>query len=314
MSTDSLFKQATTATGSGTDAPNWTLGVEGSSAQAGSITAIWWSPPAGATGAVGWRIYEGHIGESHTLLGSGSLGAYTAAGGWQRFAITPVTVTGNNFMVCLYTSSHGDYAYATGLFPVNDGILVSAQGGFAEAADAAPTLSSSLSYMIDFEFTYGSSIAQAINPALETDTAQTLGLTKTRSLGVAPETDTAQTLARTKTRTLGVAPETDSAVAVGRLKTRSVGVASYTETAMPFGRVKSRTLGIAAETASAVALARSKTRVVHVAVEADQAMPLHTAAAAGPGAPHTTVRLRTARVRVRDNTSTVTYRGSGRAT
>ena len=199
MPTDTVWKQAFAETGHATDAPNWTLGLEGSvDAGAGnaSVTAFWWSPPVGASGTVGWRIYSGHLGEANALLSSGNLPAYTAGGGWQRFPITAQDVTGINFQACLYTSANGDYAFrnAPG-FPVDDGTLTSAQSTFKASADAAPDNGSALSYMFDFEVLYGEQIL-TLGTVTETSTVFSLGRTKARALGMVLETDIALALTR----------------------------------------------------------------------------------------------------------------------
>lgn len=213
MSTDTVWKQALTASGSGTDAPQWTLGLTASAyGDIGSCTvsAIWWSPPAGATGTVGWRIYSGHVGEAHSLLASGNLPSYTAAGGWQRFAITPQDVSGINFMVCLYTSSHGDYAFKSSPgFPVDDGVLVSTESSFKEAADAAPDQHSALSYMIDFELTYGGGGA-----TLDADSALTATGTSTSTAAVDRAANSASSSTATIASTANVSRAADAALAV----------------------------------------------------------------------------------------------------
>lgn len=184
MTTDSIFKQATTPTTSLTDAPGWTLGIEASGFVAGAITAVWWYPPLGATGAVGWRVYEGHVGEAGGLLASGAFGAYTP-GQWNRVGITSLPVTGINFMVCVFTSSHGDYAFRAGGFPIDDGVIRAELGCFREAADGRPTLTSSLSYMVDFEFTYGAGPQELAVASTLAGLAATAAMTRRKNLSVA---------------------------------------------------------------------------------------------------------------------------------
>lgn len=105
-----------------------------------------------------------------------------------------------------------------------------------------------------FSYSLSGGQTQAINPAIETDSAIALGRLKARVLGLVGETDAAVSLGRQKSRALGLALESDTAISLGRLKTRALGVAGQAEVAMPLGRVKRRALGVATETDTAVAL------------------------------------------------------------
>lgn len=160
MTTDTVFKQTLTFPSSGSDAGNWTLGLGASLYVPGSITAIWFYPPPSSAGDYGWRIYEGHPLQAGGLLESGTItdGSYSNVGGWQRFGITPVDVTGINFTVALYTSAFGgdNYVYhpRDTSDPFDDGIIVTQAGGcFKVAADAKPDQTSTLYYGVDFEVT-----------------------------------------------------------------------------------------------------------------------------------------------------------------
>jgi hypothetical protein len=156
MPTDTLFKQLTVEENHLNDAPNWTVGVRMSGTPSPlSLDAVWWSPPVDAAGAVSWRIYSNDVGASGALLGGDTLGAYIVGGGWQRFAIPSIDVSGITFLVCLTVSATGHYAFRTGLFPVNDGILSSPGGCFKEGSDARPDVLSAASFMIDGEVSYG---------------------------------------------------------------------------------------------------------------------------------------------------------------
>lgn len=217
MSTQTLVAQGITPTGSDTDAPLWTLGVQVTAAEAGTITALWWYVPTGTTGTIGWRVYANHIGETpRTLLGSGTLAGYVADNSWQRFAITPIALgAADKVAVCFYTSAAGRYAYKTGQFPISNPPLSATGGTFALAADAAPGSSSALYFMIDMELTYGAGFTQAIGTATETDTAVALGRRTVRLLGAAAETNTAITLGQVSRRAIGTATEVDTATALG---------------------------------------------------------------------------------------------------
>lgn len=114
----------------------------------------------------------------------------------------------------------------------------------------------------------------ALGTTTETDTAFSLGKTKTRAIGTATETDAAITLGRRKARTAGLATETDAAIALGRAKAKTVGTATSTEAAQPLGRRKTRQLGTAAESDTALPVTAGGAHLVGTALEADQALPL----------------------------------------
>lgn len=162
MTTRSLFQQAFAETGHDTDATpaGWTFATQMSSSDPVAwVTGIWWSPSSITTGPYEWMIYSGHVGESPSLLSGGSLGSYTAGGGWQLFAITPVNVSGINFMVCVKSSDNSDtsYAYATGKWPASNGPLSGpgASGGAFDQppGDETPTSNSALLFMLDANVT-----------------------------------------------------------------------------------------------------------------------------------------------------------------
>ena len=71
----------------------------------------------------------------------------------------------------------------------------------------------------------------AIAAAVETSTAQNLGIRK--GIGAPVETSTAQPVTRRTTRTLTAAPETSTAQAVTRRKTRAIAAPVETSTAPP---------------------------------------------------------------------------------
>jgi len=157
MTTDTVWKQAVTPTGSGIDAPGWTLGTEIQSHVGGSVTAIWWYPPDNAQGLVKWRIYAGAVGGGGVLLSSGDVGDVGSGYVnqiWNRIPVT-ATLVGAGIIACLFTSVHGDYSFFNPGYPVDDGILRATQGGFRAGADGVPTDPSILTYAIDVEVTYG---------------------------------------------------------------------------------------------------------------------------------------------------------------
>lgn len=156
MTTETLFGQAFAETSHAADADTgWTFATQMSSSNpAAFVTAIWWSPPSNAVGTYDWRVYSGHIGETRNLITSGALGSYTAGGGWQRFAMGPVTVSGLNFMVAV-RSTGGDntYAYASGKWPHSSGSLSGpgSSGGAFNSSGSVPDSGSALFFMVDAE-------------------------------------------------------------------------------------------------------------------------------------------------------------------
>jgi len=160
MGTDSVWKQTLTFSGSGNDAPHWVLGLGASLySPGGSVSAIWFYPPPGSAGDYGWRIYQGHHDEGGPTLATGTIadGTYSNTGGWQRFPITPVDVTGINFIVGIFTSNTGanNYVYHPRDSPIqpDDGIIVAQAGGCFKDSDAHPNQLSTLFYGVDFEIT-----------------------------------------------------------------------------------------------------------------------------------------------------------------
>lgn len=118
--------------------------------------------------------------------------------------------------------------------------------------------------------------AKAIGTAVETSSALTFGKGKTKSFSVALESDTAQVLGRAKTRSIGLAQETDLAQAFGRAKTKALGLPTESDTAQPLGEKKARLLGLATETDTALTLSRRKAKAPGIALESDQALVIGT--------------------------------------
>lgn len=164
MTVETLFGQAFAESGHDTDATpaGWTLATQMSSSDpVAFVTAIWWRPSVTATGAYDWRIYSGHIGETRTLIASGAFGAYTAGGAWQRLAITPVDVSGLNFMVAMRsTASDPSYSFASGKWPASNGTLSGngSQSGAFSTSGGTPDNGSTAFYMIDAEVTTGAAV------------------------------------------------------------------------------------------------------------------------------------------------------------
>lgn len=97
------------------------------------------------------------------------------------------------------------FAYATGA-------AVTSAGPYAIGMTAP---GSQTWVMAGLEVKAPAGVSQAINPAIETDTARPLGRVKSRLLAAATMSETAQPLGRRRTRALAVAAETDSAVHLG---------------------------------------------------------------------------------------------------
>lgn len=154
MATASLFGQATTATDFRTDAPNVPLGVVATAHIAGSVTAIWWSPRDDTAGTALFSVFGGNTAGAGAALGSGTLDGYLDNNTWQRFPITPVPISlGADFMVDVVVPN-GHYSFITGLFPTDNAAVAGVTGCFNGSGGTRPDSTSSLSYMVDFEFTY----------------------------------------------------------------------------------------------------------------------------------------------------------------
>lgn len=114
----------------------------------------------------------------------------------------------------------------------------------------------------------------ALDVASETDSAETLGKTKTRSLPTGSETDTGQVLARGKQRTLTTAADVETAQAIGSRKTKPITLAFDIETAQPLGRTKAKPVTADQAVEQALAFGGSKTRPLAPAIETDTAVAL----------------------------------------
>lgn len=159
MTTATAFGLSLTESGHATDAPSWNLGFEAQIKKTGTLTAMYWSPPADASGTVGWRVYGGTVASPGSLLGSGTFASYVDAGGWQRFAIAPISVSAlDRVMPCVRSSTNGDYAFKSGVFPTTGTGFDTTQGCFKAGSDAIPDTTTALLFMLDAELTYVDSV------------------------------------------------------------------------------------------------------------------------------------------------------------
>jgi hypothetical protein len=158
------FYQRMTFKGTRNDAVGWTLGNQFSMPSTAYISAVWFYPPDGFIGDFTWRIYSGYLDEGGSLLATGTVlsGDYDHDGGWQRFPITPVDISGINFMVAYDapSSGNGSYIYtpmdndhAPGSI-FNDGFLYVKSGCFASSHNRPDTGSSNW-FGIDAEVVSG---------------------------------------------------------------------------------------------------------------------------------------------------------------
>lgn len=129
-----------------------------------------------------------------------------------------------------------------------------------------------LTAIMNTPFAGGTTIT--LNPATETDTAQTLGRRKSRVLGPATEASTAPSIPRRKTRALGPATELDAALSVARRKARALGTVTETDSGLAVVRRKLKVIGAAGETDTGQQVQRRKQRVTAPAVETDAASVL----------------------------------------
>lgn len=131
---------------------------------------------------------------------------------------------------------------------------------------------------VDYAPDTGGGTEVAVDPAIETDTAGTLGRAKTRAAAPAGETDAAQPISTAIVLPVDPAPETSTAQAVGRAKTLAKTTAVETGTAQAISRAKTLAVVPAAAAETAQALGRRKTAAIGPAVETDAAQAVETPA------------------------------------
>jgi hypothetical protein len=113
-----------------------------------------------------------------------------------------------------------------------------------------------------------------VDPAVETDTAQSITARKTRSIGQASELDSAFAPTSRKTKAIGQSSETDTAQPITVRRSVTVGQAAETDTAQAITARKVKLLGQASETDSAQALTHRKTVTLAQASETDTAQAI----------------------------------------
>lgn len=116
----------------------------------------------------------------------------------------------------------------------------------------------------------------ALDIAVETDSAQSIGRAKTAAPAPAGETGTTQSISRRKTVPLGAVTTVDEARPVGVLKALVLAPAGETSTAQPVSHTKTRGLNATVESSAARSLAATKTRVLAPTGETDTAVSLTT--------------------------------------
>jgi hypothetical protein len=117
----------------------------------------------------------------------------------------------------------------------------------------------------------------AVNPATETDTAQTPTRQRLVAAATATETDQAQTPARTRLIAVTPAIETDTALPAAQPGGTAVNPAVETDTALTPARQRIATAALATETDTALSPARTRLVGVQAASETDTAQtPAHT--------------------------------------
>jgi hypothetical protein len=209
---------------------------------------------------------------------TGALAAFSALSTQVDITATGVITAGTTYYLATRTSSSTQevrlYSAAGELLDVLTGAAVAGTVGRYYVGHGHAGASTD-AVDVD-EVLFGDGWMAPVITATETDTAQTVGKTKSRTLGIANETDTAVALGRVKRKALGTATELDSAQPVTEAGgiTAAISPATETDAAIPLGRIKTKALGTVIETDAAQSLVRAKAKALGLASETDAAQAL----------------------------------------